>query len=107
MTNSPSDGVERPVADGLFVYSTAPTGPPVRLIARPNVVRTVPGAAIALRVTAVDAFYHATESAGPVNVSVAPEISAPSAMEFSSHPTPERDGCCCAARGCAVKSRWK
>ena len=72
MTNSPSDGAERPVADGLFVYSTAPTGPPVRLIARPNVIRTVPGADIPLRVAAVDAFYHATVSAGPVDASVTP-----------------------------------
>jgi exopolysaccharide biosynthesis protein len=72
VTNSPSDGKERPVADGLFVYSTAPTGPPVRLIARPNVIRTVPGADIPLRIAAVDAFYHATESAEPVSAIVAP-----------------------------------
>jgi hypothetical protein len=72
MTNSPSDGVERPVADGLFVYSTAPTGPPVRLIARPNVIRTVPGADIPLRIAAIDAFYHATGSAGLVDAIVTP-----------------------------------
>lgn len=72
MTNSPSDGKERPVADGLFVYSTAPTGPPVRLIARPSVIRTVPGADIPLRIAAVDAFYHATESGGPVAATVTP-----------------------------------
>jgi exopolysaccharide biosynthesis protein len=72
MTNSPSDGVERPVADGLFVYSTAPAGPPVRLIARPNVIRTVPGAGIPLRIAAVDAFYHATPSAVPVDAVVTP-----------------------------------
>ena len=72
LTNAPSDGKERPVADGLFVYSTAPVGPPVRLIARPNVIRTVPGADIPLRVAAVDAFYHASESAGPVDATVTP-----------------------------------
>jgi hypothetical protein len=71
ITNSPSDGVERPVADGLFVYSSAPTGPPVRLVARPTIIRTVTGAEIPLRIAAVDAFYHATES-GPVDVAVAP-----------------------------------
>ncbi|MGC1381599.1 MAG: phosphodiester glycosidase family protein, partial [Candidatus Baltobacteraceae bacterium] len=36
VTNSPSDGIERPVADGLFVYSTAPVGPPARLVALPG-----------------------------------------------------------------------
>lgn len=72
VTNSPSDGVERPIADGLFVYSTAPTGPPVRLIARPSVIRAVPGADVPLRIAAVDAFYHATQSSGPVDYTVVP-----------------------------------
>ena len=27
VVNSPSDGRERPVADGIFVYDTAPAGP--------------------------------------------------------------------------------
>ena len=34
--NTPSDGRERPVADGLFVYSDAPQGPPARLVVRPE-----------------------------------------------------------------------
>ena len=72
VTNSPSDGIERPIADGLFAYSTAPTGPPVRLVARPSIIRTITGAAIPLRIAAVDAFYHTTESSGPVRVAVAP-----------------------------------
>ena len=36
MQNSPSDGIERPVSNGIFVYSTAPAGPPARLVARPG-----------------------------------------------------------------------
>ena len=59
IVNSPSDGKERPVADGIFVYSTAPVGPAVRLVARPGVIRAVDGAEIPLRVAAVDAAYHA------------------------------------------------
>lgn len=72
VTNSPSDGVERPVGDGLFVYSTAPVGPAVRLVARPNVVRAVPGAEVPLRIAAVDAANHVAVAAAAVRVSVSP-----------------------------------
>ena len=72
VVNSPSDGKERPVADGLFVYSTAPVGPAVRLVARPGVVRAVPGAGVALRVAAVDAANNVAANGGAVQVSVAP-----------------------------------
>ncbi len=58
--NSPSDGRERPVADGILVYSTAPAGPPVRLVARPGAVRALPGAEVPLRIAAVDAANHVT-----------------------------------------------
>jgi hypothetical protein len=34
--NSPSDGEERVVADGFFVYSDAPNGPPARFVVRPS-----------------------------------------------------------------------
>ncbi len=59
--NSPSDGRERPVADGIFVYSTAPAGPPVKLVARPGTVRALTGAEVPLRVAAVDAANHVTQ----------------------------------------------
>ncbi len=59
--NSPSDGRERPVADGLFVYSTAPAGPPIKLVARPGVVRALTGGEVPLRVAAVDAADHVTQ----------------------------------------------
>jgi hypothetical protein len=70
--NSPSDGRERPVADGLFVYSTARAGPPVRLVTRPNIVRALPGAEVPLRVTAIDAAYNVAQTGAPVGASVAP-----------------------------------
>ncbi|MFY9718548.1 MAG: phosphodiester glycosidase family protein [Candidatus Cybelea sp.] len=72
VSSSPSDGIERPVGDGLFVYSTAPAGPPVRLVARPSVVRAVVGADVSLRIAAVDAANHVAASGGSLQVSVAP-----------------------------------
>jgi hypothetical protein len=56
--NEPSDGIERPVADGLFVYSDAPAGPPARLVVRPARIVALPGARIALRARVVDANDH-------------------------------------------------
>ncbi len=70
--NSPSDGRERPVSDGIFVYSLAKTGPPVRLVARPVTIRAIPGAEIPLRITAVDAANHVVGGAGPIATSVVP-----------------------------------
>ncbi len=49
------------VADGIFVYSTAPSGPPVRLVARPGAVRALPGADVPLRIAAVDAANHVAQ----------------------------------------------
>jgi hypothetical protein len=72
VVNSPSDGKERPVGDGLFVYSTAPAGPPVRLVARPGVIRAIDGAAIALRVAAVDAANHVAASSATLHAAVQP-----------------------------------
>jgi hypothetical protein len=72
VANVPSDGIERPVGDGIFVYSTAPVGPAVRLVARPGVVRAVTGADVPLRVAAVDAAGHLAEASAPVEASVEP-----------------------------------
>lgn len=41
--NSPSDGVERPVANCLLVFSKAPKGPPARLVIDPPEIRTIAG----------------------------------------------------------------
>jgi hypothetical protein len=56
--NDPSDGVERPVADGLFVYSDAPEGPPARLVVRPAAIVALAGAAVPLHASIVDAAGH-------------------------------------------------
>ncbi len=72
MVNSPSDGKERKVADGLFVYSTAPAGPPVRLVAQPGVIRAVTGADVPLRIAAIDAANHVAANVAPPSVSVVP-----------------------------------
>jgi exopolysaccharide biosynthesis protein len=56
--NDPSDGTERPVADGLFVYSSAPLGPPARLVVRPSAIEALPDTGVALRSTLVDAGGH-------------------------------------------------
>lgn len=72
MVNSPSDGRERPVADGIFVYSNAPAGPPVRLVARPGVVRAIAGATVPLRVASVDAAYHVVQSDAAPDAAVMP-----------------------------------
>jgi hypothetical protein len=72
MQNSPSDGVERPVSNGLFIYSTAPAGPPERLVARPSVIRALPGAVVALRLAAVDAANHVVPPAETIAATVVP-----------------------------------
>ena len=56
--NSPSDGVERRVADGLFVYSDAPYGPPARISVRPQEVLAYPGARVPLDAAITDAGGH-------------------------------------------------
>ncbi len=56
--NSPSDGVERRIADGLLVYSDAPNGPAARMFATPQVVRALPGARVPLRIATTDASGH-------------------------------------------------
>jgi hypothetical protein len=73
VANSPSDRIERPVGNGIFVYSTAPVGPAVRLVARPGAIRALPGATVALRVAAVDAASHVTTS-GNVAASIEPSL---------------------------------
>jgi len=61
------------VADGIFVYSSAPAGPPIRLVARPGIIRAVPGATVPLRIAAVDAGYHVTATGAPLGATVVPQ----------------------------------
>ncbi len=72
--NDPSDGRERPVADGLFAYSSAPAGDPVRLVVRPAALAAYPGAVVPLRAAVVDAAGRRVRAAGvaPLVVDPAP-----------------------------------
>jgi len=72
VVNSPSDGSERNVADGLFVYSDAPAGPPARVVAWPQTVRAFPGANVGVRFATVDRAEHAVSAAGSNRVVVKP-----------------------------------
>lgn len=56
--NSPSDGLERRIADGLLVYSDAPSGPAARMVATPQMVRALPGARVPLHIATTDASGH-------------------------------------------------
>ncbi len=58
LLNVPSDGRERPVADGVFVYSDAPAGGQPQLFARPAQSLALGGATIGLRGAVVDAAGH-------------------------------------------------
>ncbi len=58
LLNAPSDGSERPVADGLFVYSDAPQGPPARLVLHPSRIVAVRGARVRVTAAITDAAGH-------------------------------------------------
>jgi hypothetical protein len=72
VVNSPSDGRERKVAEGLFVYSTAPVGPPSRLVALPETVRAMSGATVGVRLAAIDAAEHVVAPDEPLSALVEP-----------------------------------
>jgi hypothetical protein len=72
IVNAPSDGKERPVGDGLLVYSTAPVGAAVRLVARPGVIRAVTGADVPLRIAAVDSANHVASTQEQLSARVEP-----------------------------------
>lgn len=70
--NTPSDGRERPVANGLFVYTNEKTaGPATNVVINGDApVTTVPGGTIPLPVYATDA--NANPASGTTNVRVIP-----------------------------------
>lgn len=72
LQGSPSDGRERPVAEGVFVYSTAPLGPPAAVVAQPQTLRMLSGASVAFHVAAIDASDHVVTFPAPPKFSVAP-----------------------------------
>ncbi|MDE2572448.1 MAG: phosphodiester glycosidase family protein, partial [bacterium] len=72
LLNRPSDGRERPVADALMVMSSAPSGPPVRLVAHPAAIRALVGAQSPLHVAAVDAGDHPQPLPAPLRIAALP-----------------------------------
>lgn len=70
--NSPSDGVERRVADALLVYSDAPDGPPAKLFAAPQVIRALPGAQVPLHIAVTDASDRVVQSCCDMQMRVIP-----------------------------------
>ncbi len=70
--NSPSDGKERQVGDGLFVYSDAPHGAAARLYSSPQQILAFPGARVPIRTAITDYAGHAVTCACAVRMDVAP-----------------------------------
>jgi hypothetical protein len=70
--NVPSDGHERKVADGIFVYDTAPVGPATQLLAQPDAVRALPGASVALRLAPADDNDNVVATAATLDAHVEP-----------------------------------
>jgi hypothetical protein len=70
--NSPSDGRERPVGDGLFVYSDAPFGPAARVAIQPAGLRAIAGATIEVHAGVTDAAGHPVTPPSPLRMRVEP-----------------------------------
>lgn len=70
--NEPSDGFERPVSNGLFVYSTARVGPAARIVALPQEIHAIAGATVAVRTAFVDDAEHLVAQRGPIAATVTP-----------------------------------
>lgn len=73
LRNSPSDGHQRRVTEGLLVYSDAPHGPAARIDVAPEALRAVPGAAIPLHIAVTDAAGHPAKASAPLKTSIVPE----------------------------------
>lgn len=72
LQNDPSDGHERKVADGIFVYDSATPGPAAQLEAAPQAVRAMPGAHVALRFAFADANDRVAAPSGSITTTVEP-----------------------------------
>jgi hypothetical protein len=72
LVNAPSDGRERKVADGIFVYDSAPVGPPAQLVAAPFTVRALPNAVVKVRFSATDSAEHVVTASAAIDVRVEP-----------------------------------
>ncbi len=58
LANSPSDGRERPVANGLLIFSTAPKGDAVRIAVGPREIAALAGAEVPLQASGEDEHYN-------------------------------------------------
>ncbi|MGZ3515989.1 MAG: phosphodiester glycosidase family protein [Vulcanimicrobiaceae bacterium] len=87
--NSPSDGTERRVSDGIFVYSDAPQGPPARIAVQPQFIRAFAGAHVPLNDATTDDAGHPVAANGALRIrSVPGNLGAVSGRDFiaGSHP---------------------
>ncbi len=74
LRNAPSDGNERAVGDGLFVYSDAPFGAAARLTAYPQTIRAFPGARVPIAFVTTDAAGHpAAAPSEPLHARLRPQ----------------------------------
>ncbi len=74
LVSSPSDGMQRRVADGLFVYDTAPVGAAASIVSDPQTIRALPGARVPLRLATVDANDHPVSTQFTVEAMVDPAM---------------------------------
>lgn len=72
LVTTPSDGRERKVADGIFVYDTAPVGPASQLLSAQPAVRALPGASVSVHFVAADAAQHVVAAPQSIDVHVEP-----------------------------------
>lgn len=73
LRNDPSDGTERLVADGLFIFSDAPFGQAARLAVRPDIIRAFAGATVPFTTAVTDSAGHpVTPPASPVHAQAVP-----------------------------------
>ena len=72
VSNSPSDGTERAVANSLLVFSSAPVGPAARLVIESCEIRTIAGQAVPL------AWHFEDENYNPVSSTAQPKWEAAS-----------------------------
>jgi hypothetical protein len=68
----PSDGKERAIADGIFVYDTASPGPAAQIVAAPAAIHAVPGARVPLRVAFADRDDRVVSDSSVVDLRVEP-----------------------------------
>jgi hypothetical protein len=99
LVNRPSDGRERPVANALMVFSTAPQGDPVRLLPLASAADALAGAALTVSASGEDQHYNPRpvstaeaawtfpEALGEVRdgrLYLRPDVTAPAGQDFVS-----------------------